>query len=100
MNEKVSLPDLQDAMLSRSELLSYLDELIQAQVNVRVSIKGAPQERPARFEGLQHLRKAVSDREIHSAQLRYSYQGVHWVDTLMLQEKETRLVRMQVSDSQ
>ena len=96
MSQEMALPDLQGAMLSSDALMRYLDELIGAQVEVVITIKGASQARQAPGEGLSQLREALVKREIHSAQLRYRYQGAHWVDTVMLQAEGARLVRMQV----
>ena len=96
-DDQKALPDLQDATLSHDALLLYLDELIQVQVEVQVNIKGAARVRPTHLVGLSQLREAVEKKEIHSAQLRYCYQGIKWVDTVMLQEQGARLVRMQIA---
>ncbi len=93
----VSLPDLQDAELTDEALGSYLDELIGTKVKVQINVKGSVHTRSLHFESLAKLKEAFTRKSIHAAQLRYHYQGIDWVDTVLRKAQGARLVRMPLS---
>jgi hypothetical protein len=94
---ELRLPDLQDAVLGVSQMRVYLEELDSLGCPVKVRVKSAFQQRP-RTLSLGDIGRALERGEIHSAQLRYRFEGTAWVDTLMRTARGIRLVRLDLNE--
>lgn len=90
------LPDLHQGDLDADQLATLFQDLAAFAVIHGISAKGGTQAYTA-GEGLtlaaaQH---ALQDRTVHGLQIRYSYQGAHWIDTLLVRPTGVRVVRIQ-----
>lgn len=92
---EVPLPPVQTALLDAATFAQLLADVEALGGPLEVLVKWRPEEHTAaRGPSLAEARSAVEQGRALGLQLRYTYQGCLWMDTLMRTEEGLRLVRI------
>lgn len=98
--DEIELPQLQQTVLDELTLDQLLFDIAGIGEQIEVSFKGGPLQHatpsPDPGQGLLQARAALMEGTVLGVQIRYSYQGLRWLDTLLRASGGVRLVRMQV----
>ena len=91
------LPELQDALLGPGELDALLADLASLAEGLEIILKGAATERAivGRDPTLDDARAMLESGAVRGVQLRYSYEGTTWWDTLLRTPAGVRIVRIE-----
>jgi hypothetical protein len=93
--ESIALPDLQSSTLDAETLDQLFFDLAKLAEVLDVRLKAAATARAnAAAASLEDARLALVQGQTLAAQVRYRFQGVEWIDTLMKTADGVRLVRM------
>ena len=90
------LPEMREAILSRDDVLTLVADL---QAHTRISstlCKAAPQQQtPPHNIPLEAAVERLIERTVSAIQIRYTYDGHEWTDTLLNSPSGIRIVRCQ-----
>lgn len=96
---EIELPQLQQAVLDELMLEQLFFDIASVGEQIEVSFKGGPLQHATPpsdpGQGLLQARKALVEGTALGVQLRYSYRGQRWLDTLLRGPGGVRLVRME-----
>lgn len=88
------LPELQDQRLDEATVAALFDDLAALATIVEVRLKAGPRRAEAGAVTLAEARAAWEAGEVRGVQVRYTYAGDVWLDTLLRGPDGVRLVRM------